>query len=168
MRLKNKSLRKRRAAPKHPALIAHAEQRSSTFHNRLADTLTEWVGSMSFVYLHAVVFALWIGAEPFGDAFPYGLLTMIVSLEAIFLSSFVMISQNRSDERRTAIENHQWELVQLEERQNEQLLDVSGQVLRLTKEVHQLVSRVHHALHPDPDESESEVDPRRKAKEDPH
>ena len=51
---------------------------------------------MWFVYIHVVWFILWLRAEPFKDVFPYGLLTMIVSLEAIFLSTFVMISQNRA------------------------------------------------------------------------
>src|SRR5512133_4179368 len=55
-------------------------------------------GSMMFVYLHILWFGSWIG---FGvESYPYGLLTMIVSLEAIFLSTFVMISQNRADAKR--------------------------------------------------------------------
>jgi len=63
---------------------------------------------------------------------------MIVSLEAIFLSTFVMISQNRADERRRVLADHQWELVQYEEQQNEQLLQLSESILNLTSEVHQL------------------------------
>lgn len=68
-------------------------------HTRIANTITSFAGSMNFVYLHTLVFALWIGynlwAHGVGfDPFPFGLLTMIVSLEAIFLSTFVMISQN--------------------------------------------------------------------------
>jgi uncharacterized membrane protein len=73
---------------------------------RLADAVTNFAGSMAFVYLHAVWFAGWILANQgaFGhgmifDPFPYGLLTMAVSLEAIFLSTFVMISQNRDANR---------------------------------------------------------------------
>jgi uncharacterized membrane protein len=68
---------------------------------KMADFITDFSGSLSFVYLHVGWFGFWIlantgkfGIEPF-DPFPYGLLTMIVSLEAIFLSSFVLISQNR-------------------------------------------------------------------------
>ena len=67
----------------------------------LADAITDVSGRMAFVYLHAVWFAIWLllntgwfGLKPF-DPYPYGLLTMIVSLEAIFLSTFVLISQNR-------------------------------------------------------------------------
>ena len=63
---------------------------------------------------------------------------MIVSLEAIFLATFVMISQNRADERRQVLADHQWELVQHEERQNDELLRLSEQILDLTSAVHQL------------------------------
>jgi uncharacterized membrane protein len=69
------------------------EERKAGLQTRIADGITRFAGSMFFVYVHIVWFALWIvvGIEKF----PYGLLTMIVSLEAIFLSTFVMISQNR-------------------------------------------------------------------------
>jgi uncharacterized membrane protein len=67
--------------------------------DRAADRITMFAGSMLFVYLHLAWFALWVGYNvmaPKGfDTFPFGLLTLIVSLEAIFLSTFVMISQNR-------------------------------------------------------------------------
>lgn len=70
-------------------------------HERIADAITAFSGRMLFVYLHVIWFTLWVllnsgrfGVRPF-DPFPYGLLTMIVSLEAIFLSTFVLISQNR-------------------------------------------------------------------------
>jgi uncharacterized membrane protein len=64
------------------------------------------------------------------------LLTMIVSLEAIFLSTFVMISQNRADARRQVIANEQWTTVQEKDQQNRQLLHISTQVLQLTRDVH--------------------------------
>ena len=66
----------------------------------------------------------------------FGLLTMIVSLEAIFLSTFVMISQNRADAKRQVIANEQWKTVKEEDQQNRELLDLSRQILALTKEVH--------------------------------
>ena len=72
--------------------------------DRVADAITVFSGSVLFVYVHIVWFGIWIllntghlGIRPF-DPFPYGLLTMIVSLEAIFLSTFVLISQNRLGE----------------------------------------------------------------------
>ena len=129
--------------PKHPSLLRHTEMRAASFQNRLADWITAFAGSMTFAYLHLIWFILWLRFEPFKDTFPYGLLTMIVSLEAIFLSTFVMISQNRADERRQILADHQWELIQTEERQNEQLLNLSTSILTLTKEVHILMSELH-------------------------
>ena len=68
--------------------------------------------------------------------YPFGLLTMIVSLEAIFLSTFVMISQNRADEKHRVIANQQWQTVQQEELQNERLVRLATEILDLTKEIH--------------------------------
>ena len=74
--------------------------------DRTADRVTAFAGSLNFVYLHAAWFGVWIAINVgiFGialrfDEFPFGLLTMIVSLEAIFLSTFVMVSQNRQAAR---------------------------------------------------------------------
>jgi len=75
----------------------------TTTSQRVADAITKFSGSMSFVVLHVIWFGLWIGYNvivPNGfDPFPFGLLTLIVSLEAIFLSTFVLISQNRQSAR---------------------------------------------------------------------
>jgi uncharacterized membrane protein len=122
--------------PGHPALINHAAQRAASVQNRIADTITRFAGSMWFVYISATWFALWIGLRV--ERYPFGLLTMIVSLEAIFLSTFVMISQNRADEKRQALADDQWKIVQTEEAQNEQLIQLSTQILELTKAIHQL------------------------------
>src|SRR6478672_10980621 len=117
-----------------PALVNHASERAESVQNRIADRITSFAGSMAFVYIHIVWFACWIG---FGvEKYPYGLLTMIVSLEAIFLSTFVMISQNRADAKRQVVANLQWQTVQEEDKQNQQLLDLSNQILELTKAVH--------------------------------
>ena len=89
---------------------------------------------MTFVYIHAIWFSLWIGLGV--EDYPFGLLTMIVSLEAIFLSTFVMISQNRADEKRQVIADEAWRTVQEEEQQNERLLRLSNEILDLTKEIH--------------------------------
>ena len=74
--------------------------------DRAADKVTSFAGSLNFVYIHSVWFGVWIllnvgllGAALEFDKFPFGLLTMIVSLEAIFLSTFVMVSQNRQAAR---------------------------------------------------------------------
>ena len=117
-----------------PVLVEHAEQRAKSVQNRIADHITLFAGSMAFVYVHIVWLGCWIG---FGvESYPFGLLTMIVSLEAIFLSTFVMISQNRADAKRQLIADQQWQTVQLEDEQNEELLELSRQILELTRAIH--------------------------------
>jgi hypothetical protein len=92
--------------PINPALLKREEERADAAQNRIADKITAFSGSMLFVYIHIIWFGCWIG---FGvEKYPFGLLTMIVSLEAIFLSTFVMISQNRADARRQVIADQQW------------------------------------------------------------
>jgi uncharacterized membrane protein len=122
--------------PRNPVLIKHAQLRASQLQTRIADTVTKFAGSMAFVYVHVVWFALWIGLGV--EKFPYGLLTMIVSLEAIFLSTFVMISQNRADEKHQLFADQQWTMVKTEEGQNEELLVISNQILDLTRAVHEV------------------------------
>ena len=121
-------------APQHPALIENAQHRRESLQHRVADHITRFAGSMAFVYVHVLWFGAWIGFRV--EKYPFGLLTMIVSLEAIFLSTFVMISQNRADEKRQVLADHQWQIVQEEEQQNEELLAISRQILDLTKQVH--------------------------------
>src|SRR5690349_10337521 len=119
-----------------PALAQHTRERAENIQNKIADTITSFAGSMAFVYLHIIWFVVWIA---FGvEAYPYGLLTMIVSLEAIFLSTFVMISQNRADAKRQAAADLQWRTVREEDDQNRQLLQLSNQILDLTKAIHSL------------------------------
>ena len=119
--------------PTLPPLLEHERERAEARQNRAADAITAFSGSMLFVYIHIFWFACWIG---FGvEHYPYGLLTMIVSLEAIFLSTFVMISQNRADAKRQVIADEQWTTVKEERAQNVELLELSRQILTLTKEV---------------------------------
>src|SRR6187399_3099835 len=129
-------------APINPALLEHERERAAARQNRVADAITAFSGSMLFVYVHIIWFACWIG---FGvEKYPYGLLTMIVSLEAIFLSTFVLISQNRADAKRQVIASQQWMTVQEEDKQNRELLDLSNQILNLTKAIH-----ARTGVHPD-------------------
>lgn len=100
-----------------------------SFEGRIAEFLSDFSGSMVFVYFHAIWFTFWIMAnqgfflphiKPF-DPFPYGLLTMVVSLEAIFLATFVLINQNRQalvDEYRELNEEKEQEE---EDREQEEL-----------------------------------------------
>jgi uncharacterized membrane protein len=122
--------------PVHPVLLKIAEERGRSLQARIADAITRFAGSMTFVYLHVVWFSVWIAAGV--ERYPYGLLTMIVSLEAIFLSTFVMITQNRQDDARRQLADRQWQVVQDEERQNETLLRLSNQILELTTRIHEL------------------------------
>lgn len=77
-------------------------ERGKNHQEMVADTITRFAGSMPFVYIHALLFGGWIllnlgivpGIKPF-DPFPFVMLAMIASVEAIFLSTFVLISQNR-------------------------------------------------------------------------
>ena len=121
-------------AEANPALLEHARKRAESVQNRIADRITTFAGSMAFVYIHIVWFGCWIGLGV--EKYPYGLLTMIVSLEAIFLSTFVMISQNRADAKRQVVADQQWRTVKEEDTQNQELLDLSHQILELTKAVH--------------------------------
>jgi uncharacterized membrane protein len=138
------------AAPKkpvNPALLKHAEERAESSQNRVSDWVTRFAGSMAFVYLHVIWFSCWIGFSV--EEYPFALLTMIVSLEAIFLSTFVLITQNRSDARRQVVSDQEWTTVQEEQHQNSDLLSLSkhqdqqnssllalsDQILALTKEV---------------------------------
>src|SRR3569623_1268528 len=106
--------------------------------DRLADHITSFSGRMAFVYFHIAGFGVWIliNATPFGlrplDPYPYGLLTMIVSLEAIFLSAFVLISQNRLSaeaERRAELDLHIGLLAESELTRILQMLDEIQQKL---------------------------------------
>jgi len=117
-----------------PLLLQHARERANSVQNRIADRITDFAGSMRFVYLHILWFGLWIGLG--AEKYPYGLLTMIVSLEAIFLSTFVMISQNRADAKRQVVANLEWRTVREEDKQNRELIDLSNQILELTKAIH--------------------------------
>jgi uncharacterized membrane protein len=90
---------------------AHPAVRSGTElprQERIADAITRFAGSMNFVYLHAIGFAVWL---IFCEKAPWQVLTMVVSLEAIFLSTFVMISQNSADRRRAELAMHDHQLL---------------------------------------------------------
>lgn len=96
----------------------------SPIQTKIADKITEWAGSMGFVYVHILWFALWVLANLgyFGpayvfDPFPFGLLTMIVSLEAIFLATFIMISQNIYSQKSELRAEHEYQ-VNLEAEKN--------------------------------------------------
>lgn len=117
------SIRSVSQQPRNPALRQHAKERRSKVENRLSDAITKFAGSMNFIYVHVIWFGLWLTIPV--EKYPFGLLTMIVSLEAIFLSTFILISQNRADDKRQVVADHQWELVQARDSQIEEMLTLT-------------------------------------------
>jgi uncharacterized membrane protein len=122
-------------APRHPALLAVAQRRSADLQLRIADGITAFAGSMRFVYLHAVIFAVWMLAF---ERSPWPTLTLIVSLEAIFLSTFVMIGQNRQAAVQQAKADHDFV-------SQEQELHINTELTRL---VHQLTTEIYSSVVP--------------------
>jgi uncharacterized membrane protein len=114
----------------HPAVLAEAKRRSEKRHLRLADRITAFAGSMNFVWLHAVVFAVWIALF---EKHSWPILALVVSLEAIFLSTFVMIGQNRQAAFQQAQADHDFEAQELELKTN---TDLTRQIQILTEELH--------------------------------
>ena len=133
-----------RRGPLAPALVRHEAERANSLQSRIADVITGFAGSMSFVYVHMVWFAFWVLLPV--EKYPFGLLTMIVSLEAIFLSTFVMISQNRADARRQVFADNQYEMIQEEQKQNLELIEQGKRIEQLTQSVLDLTKDVHSTL----------------------
>ena len=126
-----------RSGPEPPALVAHRARRRESPTLRLADSITDFSGSMRFVALHVVWFSVWIVVNLFVlrfDPFPFGLLTMLVSLEAIFLSTFVLISQNRHEEREHLVVDHHY-------RETRLLEALLRENTRLTEEIHRVTTQ---------------------------
>jgi uncharacterized membrane protein len=117
----------------HPTVRAFTEHRAANLQLRVADAITKFAGSMNFVYLHAVVFAIWM---LFVETTPWPTLTLVVSLEAIFLSTFVMIGQNRQAAFQQAKANHDFTEQELELKTNTDL----------TREIHVLTTELHRRL----------------------
>src|SRR5690348_5141053 len=121
----------------HPVVTKQRRERAEDAQLRVADAITKFAGSMTFVYIHAVVFAVWCGTGLFGtDPFPFNFLTMTVSLEAIFLSTFVMIGQNRQAEFAAQKADHDFVEQEMELKHNTELTE---QVHELTKVIHQFL-----------------------------
>ncbi len=120
----------------HPAVVKQWEKRTEDAQLRIADKITTFAGSMNFVYLHAVLFALWMLVF---ETSPWPTLTLIVSLEAIFLSTFVMIGQNRQGAFQQAKADEDYKDVNT-------LLEENT---RLTRLIHELTTDVHARLIPD-------------------
>ena len=121
------------AAVHHPVLVKHQQSRAADVQLRIADAITAFAGSMTFVYIHAVGFVLWMILV---EKDPWPKLTLVVSLEAIFLSTFVMIGQNRQAEFQQAKADHDFV-------EQEQELKTNTE---LTRAVHELTKQIHSQL----------------------
>src|SRR5512147_48054 len=105
-----------------PVVIKHFEKRASDLQLRVADRVTAFAGSMGFVWIHVGIFGFWIASGLFGaDNYPFQFLTFVVSLEAIFLSTFVMIGQNRAAAFQQAKADHDFREQELELKTNTDL-----------------------------------------------
>jgi uncharacterized membrane protein len=117
----------------HPVVLAEAKRRSERIHLRLADRITAYAGSMNFVWIHVVLFAVWIVLL---EKYSWPILALVVSLEAIFLSTFVMIGQNRQAAFQQAQADHDFQAQELELKTNTEL---TRQIHILTEELHRHV-----------------------------
>jgi len=114
----------------HPVVEAFGSRGGSDAQVRVADAITAFAGSMPFVYLHAILFAIWM---VFAETTPWPTLTLVVSLEAIFLSTFVMIGQNRQSAFQQAKADHDFVAQELELQTNTEL----------TRQIHVLTTELH-------------------------
>jgi len=121
--------------PHSPVVVKHLEKRGSDFQLRVADAITAFAGSMMFVYIHIVAFAVWMLVV---EQSPWPTLTLVVSLEAIFLSTFVMIGQNRQSMFQQEKADHDYS-------EEEALLQENT---TLTRSIHELTRQLHATLCP--------------------
>ena len=117
----------------HPSYRKVAEHRAADVQLRVADVITRFAGSMWFVYIHVVAFAIWMLVF---EKSPWPTLTLIVSLEAIFLSTFVMIGQNRQATFQQAKADHDFDVSEQELHTNTEL----------TRAIHDLTQQIHRQV----------------------
>ena len=122
-----------RQRQQHPVVVAQQKHRAANIQLRIADAITAFAGSMRFVYIHALIFLVWMVAI---EKSPWPTLTLVVSLEAIFLSTFVMIGQNRQAAFQQAKADHDF---------NEQELELKTNT-ELTRAIHALTTELHRRV----------------------
>ena len=112
----------------HPAFVRVIEERAKSWQFRVADRITAFAGAMTFVWIHVVIFGTWLATDGLGlthDPFPFNFLTMVVSLEAIFLSTFVLIGQNRQALFAAKKADHDFNEQELELKKNTRLTEAT-------------------------------------------
>ena len=114
----------------HPVVLEQQARRAQDVQLRIADWITGFAGSMNFVYIHIALFTFWMLLV---EHKPWPTLTLIVSLEAILLSTFVMIGQNRQAAFQQAKADHDFNHQELELKTN---TDLTREIDRLTRELH--------------------------------
>jgi uncharacterized membrane protein len=117
----------------HPGYRAVAENRAADLQLHVADVITRFAGSMPFVYIHAALFVAWM---LWFEKSPWPTLTLAVSLEAIFLSTFVMIGQNRQAAFQQAKADHDFDVSEHELHANTEV----------TQAIHELTTQIHRHL----------------------
>ena len=122
----------------HPAVLEQQAQRAADIQLRIADGITAFAGSMNFVYLHIALFTIWMLLI---ESEPWPTLTLVVSLEAIFLSTFVMIGQNRQSAFQQAKADHDFSEQELELKTNTEL----------TREIRLMLNHLEQRLQSDSD-----------------
>ena len=126
-----------RRTGRHPAVLAAELRRAGSVQLRVADAITAFAGSMTFVYIHVGLFAVWMVVF---ERSPWPTLTLAVSLEAIFLSTFVMIGQNRQAAYQQAKADHDFVEQELELKTNTEL----------TRAIHTLTTELHRRIIDEP------------------
>jgi uncharacterized membrane protein len=119
--------------PHHPVVLKTLQQRGEDFQLRIADAITAYAGSMRFIYVHIVIFTVWMLLL---ERNPWPTLTLVVSLEAIFLSTFVMIGQNRQSTFAQSKADHDFVAQEQELQTNTDL----------TRQIHELTKAIHHSV----------------------
>jgi uncharacterized membrane protein len=132
------------ALPIHPVVIRFNAERAADLQLRIADNITAFAGSMRFVYIHAIGFALWMLIF---EKSPWPTLTLVVSLEAIFLSTFVMIGQNRQAAFQQQKADHDFVEEDQELKLNTQL---TREIAELTRKIDEATSELQQRLAPQP------------------
>jgi uncharacterized membrane protein len=127
-----------------PIVLHHLKRRADDWQLNLADRITAFAGSMPFVWVHVAIFALWVASGLFGaDRYPFQFLTFVVSLEAIFLSTFVMIGQNRQSNFQQQKADHDFHTAESELNVN---TDLTRAIHAMTAEIHALVQEVRQQV----------------------
>ena len=130
-----------------PVVRRHLVKRAEDWQLRLADRVTAFAGSMPFVWVHVAIFVSWVASGLFGaDRYPFQFLTFVVSLEAIFLSTFVMIGQNRQAAFQQAKADHDFQESETELKLNTQL---TRAIHATTQELHAMTEEVRQKLRDD-------------------